>query len=195
MGSTQKLLTKGHPVVYGEVIQPDNNFTLLIYGHYDVQPPEPLDKWVSPPFEPTIRNGRIYARGAGDNKGQLLANVLAVGLFLEQEKHLPINVKFLFEGEEESGSPSLEDFVRDHKSLLQADLVYTSDGPLDSSGKPMVLLGCRGMLSFELTVEGASHDNHSGNRGNIATESSLGVDSLVTFYERSRWPSLNRRVL
>lgn len=160
--------TEGLPVVYGEVMEPDNDFTLLIYGHYDVQPPEPLDKWETPPFEPSIRNGKIYARGVGDNKGQLLANVLAIRLFLEQNGKLPINVKFLFEGEEESGSPSIEGFVKTHKELLKADLVYTSDGPLDSSGAPMVLLGCRGMLSLELTVTGASHDNHSGNKGNLA---------------------------
>lgn len=160
--------TDGLPVVYGEVIDPKNTFTLLIYGHYDVQPPEPLEKWVTPPFEPSIRNGRIYARGAGDNKGQLLANVLAIRLFLERHGSLPINVKFLFEGEEESGSPSLEAFVQKHRDLLKADLVYTSDGPLDSTGAPMILLGCRGMLSIELTLFGANHDNHSGNKGNLA---------------------------
>lgn len=166
--STRVMATDGLPVVYGEVIEPENNFTLLIYGHYDVQPPEPFDLWDTPPFEPSIREGKIYARGVGDNKGQILANILAVRLFLEQHGKLPINVKFLVEGEEESGSPNLESFAEQHKDLLKADLVYTSDGPLDSTGAPMILLGCRGMLSMELTLTGASHDNHSGNKGNLA---------------------------
>lgn len=102
IGITTKLIdTDGHPVVYGELINPENTFTLLIYGHYDVRPPEPLEKWVSNPFEPEIRDGRIYARGAGDNKGQLLAQLLGVKTYLETIGELPINLKFVFEGEEE----------------------------------------------------------------------------------------------
>ena len=101
--TTQIMKTDGHPVVFGEMMKDENFFTLLIYGHYDVQPPEPIDEWLSPPFEPTIRDGRIYGRGAGDNKGQLIAQLLGVKTYLTRFKDLPINIKFLFEGEEETG--------------------------------------------------------------------------------------------
>lgn len=168
IGITTKIIdTDGHPVVYGELSNPANTFTLLIYGHYDVQPPEPLAKWVSNPFEPEIRDGRIYARGAGDNKGQLLAQLLGLKTYLETTGELPINLKFVFEGEEEIGSIHLASFVEKHKELLKADLVYTSDGSLHESGSPIVLLGVRGMLAIELEAKGADRDNHSGNKGNI----------------------------
>ncbi|WLD94413.1 M20/M25/M40 family metallo-hydrolase [Alkalihalobacillus sp. AL-G] len=164
---TKILETKGHPVVYGEMIKDPNAFTLLIYGHYDVQPPDPIDEWVSPPFEPTIRDEKIYCRGVGDNKGQLMAQILAIKTYLDAYGELPINLKFVFEGEEESASANLAGFVESHKDLLAADLVYTSDGPMHDSGAPFVLLGVRGMLYVELTAKGADWDNHSGNKGNI----------------------------
>lgn len=165
---TRLIETDGHPVVYGEIMREENNFTLLIYGHYDVQPPDPIDEWLSPPFEPTIRNGRIYCRGVGDNKGQLMAQVLAIKTYLDSFGELPINVKLVFEGEEESGSMNLSSFVTEHKELLACDLVYTSDGPMHSSGIPSVELGVRGILGVELVAQGAKWDNHSGNMGNIA---------------------------
>lgn len=164
---TKLIPTSGHPVVYGEIINKPENFTLLIYGHYDVQPPDPIDEWLSPPFEPTIRDGRIFCRGAGDNKGQLMAQLLAVKSYQDAIGELPINIKFVFEGEEESGSPHLAEFVENHKELLKADLVYTSDGPMHESGTPIVLLGVRGILDVELTAKGGEWDNHSGNKGNI----------------------------
>ncbi|WP_163969718.1 M20/M25/M40 family metallo-hydrolase [Oceanobacillus halotolerans] len=159
--------TDGYPVVYGEKIKDENDFTLLIYGHYDVQPPDPIDEWVSPPFEPTIRDGKIFCRGAGDNKGQLMAQLLAIKSYQDVFGELPINIKLVFEGEEENGSPNLAKFVETHKDLLKADLVYTSDGPMHDSGAPFVLLGVRGMLYVELQAKGADWDNHSGNKGNI----------------------------
>ena len=119
---TKIMKTDGHPVVYGERIKDEKLFTLLIYGHYDVMPPEPLDEWLSSPFEPVIRDGRIYGRGAGDNKGQLMAQLLAMKTYIDCFGDLPINIKFLFEGEEELGSPNLASFVNEHKELLQADL-------------------------------------------------------------------------
>jgi len=164
---TQLIPTDGYPVVYGEIINDPHAFTLLIYGHYDVQPPDPVEKWDSPPFEPTIRDGRIFCRGAGDNKGQLMAQLLAIETYQNVVGKLPINVKFVFEGEEENGSPHLASFVEKHKELLKADLVYTSDGPMHDSGAPFVLLGVRGMLYVELNAKGAHWDNHSGNKGNI----------------------------
>ncbi|WP_153733130.1 M20/M25/M40 family metallo-hydrolase [Sporosarcina obsidiansis] len=164
---TQIMQTDGHPVVYGELVKDEKYFTLLIYGHYDVQPPEPIDDWLSPPFEPTIRNGRIYCRGAGDNKGQLIAQLLGLKTYMKVYGDLPINIKFIFEGEEEIGSPNLSSFVREHKGLLKADLVYTSDGSSHNSGAPLILLGTRGCLDLELKAKGADRENHSGNTGNI----------------------------
>lgn len=164
---TKIIETKGHPVVYGEMIKDESFFTLLIYGHYDVQPADPIEEWTSPPFEPSIRDNRIYARGAGDNKGQLMAQLFGVKTYLDNYGDLPINIKFLFEGEEEIGSVNLPEFVNSNKELLKADLVYTADGSSHYSGSPLILLGVRGMLSLEITAKGANWDNHSGNTGNI----------------------------
>src|SRR5690625_814366 len=147
---TKIIETDGNPVVYGEIINDNHDFTLLIYGHYDVQPPGPLEEWTTPPFEPTIRGDRIYARGAGDNKGQLMAQILAVKTYMEAFGNLPINIKFVFDGEEEIGSPNLAPFIKKHKEMLKADLVYTSDGSSHYSGSPLVLLGVRGILFIEI---------------------------------------------
>ncbi len=157
--------SEGQPVVYGEIMTDPNAYTLLCYGHYDVQPPEPLEEWESPPFEPEIRDGRMYGRGVGDNKGQLLAHILATAHWLEVSGDTPINVKFVFEGEEESGSPNLRSFVRDNAELLRSDLVYISDGGMHPSGNPTVSLGNRGILGVSLLAEEADRDNHSGNKG------------------------------
>lgn len=134
---TQIMQTNGHPVVYGEMINDEKFFTLLIYGHYDVQPVEPLDEWKFPPFEPTIHDGRFYGRGAGDNKGQLMAQLLVVNTYIGLFGDLPINIKFLFEGEEELGSPNLAAFVKENKELLKANLVYTLDVLLVVDQDPM----------------------------------------------------------
>jgi len=166
--STKIYKTEGNPIVYGEVLSnnKDSN-TVLFYGHYDVQPPDPLEDWESPPFQPDIRNGRLYGRGSGDNKGQLLAHIFAVKTLLEKEKSLPINVKFVFEGEEEIGSKSLTKFVEENKELLETDVVITSDGPIHDSGAPMVAFGVRGVMNFQLELETANTDNHSGNKGGV----------------------------
>ena len=164
---TRIMETDGNPVVYGELMNENNRFTLLIYGHYDVQAVEPLELWESDPFEPEIRNGRIYARGAGDNKGQLMAQLLGIKTYQKLYGELPINIKFVFEGEEELGSVHLPEFVDKNKDLLEADLVYTADGSSHNSGNPLILLGVRGILNFEMTVKTADFDNHSGNTGNI----------------------------
>lgn len=171
--------TKGHPVVYGEISDPKNTKTILFYGHYDVQPPEPLDLWESDPFVPTIRDGKVYGRGTGDNKGQLIAHVLAVKTLLEQNGSLPVNVKFLYEGEEEKGSVNLASFVDEHKELLKADIAYTADGPMEGDGQPTVTLGNRGLLYVELNAFGANRDNHSGNKGNIAPDPAMTLLNLI----------------
>lgn len=169
MGIRARIMeTGGQPVVFGQVdSERPEAPTVLFYGHYDVQPPEPLEKWISPPFEPQVREGRLYGRGTGDNKGQLLAHVLAVRSYLESLGQVPVNVKFLFEGEEESGSPNLASFAQEHQDLLKTDLVYTSDGPMHENGDPVIFFGVRGLLSVDIVVETATSDNHSGNKGGV----------------------------
>lgn len=166
--ATQIIPTPGWPMVFAERSGADGTPTVLLYGHYDVQPPDPLEEWVSPPFEPTIRDGRLYARGVGDNKGQHFANILALEAWLAVHGELPCNVKVLLEGEEEIGSPRMPEFVMAHRELLQADLVITSDGPVDESGRSTINFGVRGVLSFELRARGANRDLHSGNWGGVA---------------------------
>lgn len=164
---TRLVPTKGHPMVVARWLEAKGAPTVLLYGHYDVQPPDPLDLWVSPPFEPTIRDGRIFARGVADNKGQHLAQILAIESLLKVHGRLPCNVILLLEGEEEVGSPHIADFVREHRDLLKADLAVTADGPMHPSGRPTVKLGSRGVLSFDLSVKHASRDVHSGNFGGV----------------------------
>jgi acetylornithine deacetylase/succinyl-diaminopimelate desuccinylase-like protein len=160
--------TAGWPVVLASRADAPGAPTVLLYGHYDVQPPDPLEAWISPPFEPQIRDGRIYARGAGDNKGQHFAQILALESLLANHGRLPCNVILLLEGEEEVGSPHMAEFVREHRELLGADLVITADGPVHDSGRSCILFGVRGVASFELRARGASHDLHSGNFGGVA---------------------------
>ncbi len=164
---TQLLPTKGHPMVVARWLEAKGAPTVLLYGHYDVQPPDPLDLWHSPPFEPTIRDGRIFARGIADNKGQHIAQILAIESHLKVHGRLPCNVILLLEGEEEVGSPHIADFVREHRDLLKADLAVTADGPLPPSGRPTVKLGSRGVISFDLVVRHANRDVHSGNFGGV----------------------------
>jgi acetylornithine deacetylase/succinyl-diaminopimelate desuccinylase-like protein len=160
--------TAGWPVVLARRDDAPGAPTVLLYGHYDVQPPDPLEEWISPPFEPQIRDGRIYARGAGDNKGQHFAQLLAIESLLACHGRLPCNVIVLLEGEEEVGSPHMADFVHQHRELLGADLVITADGPVHDSGRSCILFGVRGVASFELRARGAGHDLHSGNFGGVA---------------------------
>ena len=154
-----------HPLVLARWQRAPGAPTVLLYGHYDVQPPDPLDAWVSPPFEPTIREGRMYARGVADNKGQHLAQILAIESHLQVNGKLPCNVLMLLEGEEEIGSPHIAAVVREHRDLLKADLAVTADGPLDPSGRPTVKFGSRGVISFDLRARHAVRDVHSGNFG------------------------------
>jgi len=165
---TQIIPTAGWPMVFAEHCQQPGAPTVLLYGHYDVQPPDPLDAWISPPFEPTVRDGRLFARGVGDNKGQHFAQILGVEALLQANGELPCNIKVLLEGEEEIGSPRMPDFVRDNLELLDADLVITSDGPVDESGRSTLNFGVRGIISFELRARGANRDLHSGNWGGVA---------------------------
>ncbi len=159
--------SSGWPFVYARRDDAPGKPRVLIYGHYDVQPPDPLDAWLSPPFEPEVRDGRIYGRGVGDNKGQHFANILAIESYLAAAGSLPCNVVVLLEGEEEVGSPHIAQFVREHRDLLDVDLVVTSDGPVHASGQPTVEFGVRGIYSFELRARWADRDVHSGNFGGV----------------------------
>jgi acetylornithine deacetylase/succinyl-diaminopimelate desuccinylase-like protein len=157
--------TPGNPVVYGDWLDAPGAPTILFYGHYDVQPVDPLNLWVSPPFEATIRDGEIYARGAADDKGQVFMHLKAVEAHLKQSGRLPLNIKFILEGEEEVGSEHLDDFIRAHKSDLEADVVVISDSPMFARGVPSICYGLRGLVYFQLDLRGSSTDLHSGSFG------------------------------
>ncbi len=162
------LETDGHPAVFAESVQDPVLPTILVYGHYDVQPPDPLEKWQTPPFEPTIRDDRLYARGASDDKGPLLIPVLALEAFLRIEGRLPVNVKFLLEGEEETGSPSLDAAIAKYHDRLACDLVVSADGAMWRPDLPSVLVAGRGLVALNATVTGAAKDLHSGRHGGSA---------------------------
>ena len=162
----QILATGGAPVVFGER-KGKSDRTLLFYNHYDVQPPEPLDLWDSPPFEPTLRDGKLYARGVSDDKGHITSRLHAIDAFLDRDGELPCNVKFIIEGEEETSSVHLHDFVRNHKELLAADACIWEFGGVDHREVPMQYLGMRGICYIELSVKTANIDAHSGLGGSI----------------------------
>lgn len=153
--------TPGYPIVYGEKIIDTNLPTVLVYGHYDVQPPDPLELWTSPPFEPVIRNGNIYARGSADDKGQVFMHVKAFELMLENNL-LPCNVKFMIEGEEEVGSSNLDNFLEANKERLKADCVLVSDTSMIANDIPSINTGLRGLSYVEVEVTGPNRDLHSG---------------------------------
>jgi acetylornithine deacetylase/succinyl-diaminopimelate desuccinylase-like protein len=157
--------TQGNPVVYGEWLGAPGKLTVLVYGHYDVQPPDPLGKWHSPPFTPTVRDGRLYARGVSDDKGPMLIPIKVARAFFKVAGALPINVKFMFEGEEEIGSPSLDAFIREHMELLAADVVISADGAMWRSNEPSLTVATRGIAELEFTLTGAAKDLHSGRHG------------------------------
>lgn len=178
--TTQRLEAPGHPVLYGEWTGAPGKPTVLFYGHYDVQPPDPLDLWESEPFTPTIRDGRIYCRGVADNKAQHFSHIAAVRHWLQANGSLPCNVKIMLEGEEEVGSPHLDTVVSAHKDLLAADLVYTSDGPITDDRYPEITFGVRGNLYIELRAQGANRDLHSGHWGGVAPNPILALARLLT---------------
>src|SRR6185295_3816919 len=155
------LSTKGHPVVYAEKIIDSSKPTVLVYGHYDVQPPDPLELWHSGPFEPVIKDGKIYARGACDDKGQVYMHVKALET-MTATNSLPTNIKFIIEGEEEIGSTNLATFVKEHKDLLKADVILISDTAMLSLDTPSMDVGVRGLSYIEVEVTGPNRDLHSG---------------------------------
>jgi acetylornithine deacetylase/succinyl-diaminopimelate desuccinylase-like protein len=171
--------TQGHPVVTAEWLRERGAPTLLVYGHYDVQPPDPLAAWASPPFEPEVRDGRIYARGVSDDKGPVLIPIAVAEACLRTAGRLPVNLRFLIEGEEESGSPSLPAFLRDHARELAADWLLSADGAMWRADVPSVTVASRGLVALEFSVLGAAKDLHSGRHGGSAPNPLHAIARLV----------------
>ena len=157
--------TPGHPVVYADWLNAPGAPTVLFYGHYDVQPVDPLDQWISPPFEATVRGNELFARGETDDKGQLFVHVKALEAHLGQTGSLPINARVVFEGEEEIGSPNLDQFIRDHRDELRCDVVVISDSGMFDKGVPSICYGLRGLSYFQIDLRGTTTDLHSGSFG------------------------------
>ncbi|MFL5601836.1 MAG: dipeptidase [Gemmatimonadaceae bacterium] len=178
--------TAGHPVVVGEWRKATGAPTVLIYGHYDVQPPEPLDLWTSPPFEPTVRDGKIFARGSVDDKGQLFLHIKALEAHLAARKKLPVNVVLIAEGEEEIGSEHLAQFVQEEKDLLDCDAVVISDSAMFAPGLPSILSSLRGLAYFEINVQGPQGDLHSGSYGGAVVNPAMALARiLATFHDEN----------
>ncbi|MEM9445724.1 MAG: dipeptidase [Verrucomicrobiota bacterium] len=154
--------TKGCPIVVGSNKHQENRKTVLIYGHYDVQPVDPIDAWDHPPFEPHVDGHMVYARGASDNKGQIFSHILGVQKIIEKNGEVPVNIIFLIEGEEEIGSPNLEPFLEEHKDELACDVILVSDTDMVAPGVPTLAYGLRGVAALEVTLKGPKHDLHSG---------------------------------
>jgi acetylornithine deacetylase/succinyl-diaminopimelate desuccinylase-like protein len=165
MTRVEVVATAGHPVVYAEWLDAPGQPTALVYGHYDVQPPEPMELWKTPPFEPTVRDGKIFARGAVDDKGQVFMHVNAIEAHLKVAGRLPINLKLVIEGEEEVGSTSLEKFLVDRRKELDADVIVVSDTDMLGPDQPALTYGLRGMLYTQIDVQGPRQDLHSGHWG------------------------------
>ena len=164
LDNVEKIKTKGHPIVYAEKILDDSFPTILVYGHYDVQPADPYELWDSPPFEPTIKNEKIYARGACDDKGQMYMHLKAYES-LQNTSKINFNIKFMIEGEEECGSDSLEEFVSNNKEKLSADVIVISDTSIINNDNPSITVGLRGLSYMEVELTGPNRDLHSGTYG------------------------------
>ncbi len=171
--------TARHPVVYGERLAAPRAPTVLVYGHYDVQPPDPLELWDTPPFEPAIRDGVIYARGASDDKGQSLAHVEALAAYTAAGAAPPVNLKYVFEGEEEIGSPNLEAWFREHAAELGADVAVISDTAMVAADQPSIIYGLRGLAYLEVEVTGPNRDLHSGHYGGAVRNPANALAAMI----------------
>jgi succinyl-diaminopimelate desuccinylase len=167
--SAEVIPTTGHPLVYAESAPVPGAPIVLVYGHYDVQPADPLELWTSPPFEPVVRDGNLYARGSTDDKGQLFTHIKSVEAWLAVERRLPVQLKFLIEGEEEVGSAALEEYIAAHAERLACDTVVISDGAQFAPGVPAITYGLRGIAYYELRLTGPNRDLHSGVFGGSVT--------------------------
>ncbi|HKL18383.1 MAG TPA: dipeptidase [Halalkalibaculum sp.] len=172
--------TDGNPIVFAELITDDSKPTVLVYGHYDVQPPDPINKWDTPPFEPTVRDGDIYARGASDDKGQSFTHVKALEAYRKTGTEFPVNIKFIFEGEEEIGSPHLVPFIKEHKEMLECDMVLISDTAMFAEDTPSITYGLRGLAYMEVDVVGPNRDLHSGVYGGAVDNPANVLANIIT---------------
>ena len=179
MENVRLVETEGHPLVYADWLHVAGKSTVLVYGHYDVQPPDPLDEWVSPPFQPVERDGNLYARGAVDDKGQVWMQVKALESLLASDKRLPLNVRVLFEGEEEVGGEGIAAFVASKPPELKADFALISDTELFAPGLPTLCVGLRGMIYTEIEVHGARTDLHSGMYGGAAPNAFVSLAQIL----------------
>jgi acetylornithine deacetylase/succinyl-diaminopimelate desuccinylase-like protein len=171
--------TPGHPIVYGEWLGAPGKPTLLVYGHYDVQPVDPLELWETPPFEPTVRDEKLYARGASDDKGQVVIHINALEAYLKSTGSCPVNLKFLIEGEEEIGSPNLDPFIHAHRKMLQCDAVVVSDTAMFAKGIPSICYGLRGLAYFQIDLKGTDGDLHSGSFGGAVVNPANALVALL----------------
>jgi acetylornithine deacetylase/succinyl-diaminopimelate desuccinylase-like protein len=179
MQNVRLIETPGNPVVYADWLNAPGAPTLLFYGHYDVQPVDPLDLWESPPFEATIRDGEIYARGSADDKGQIFMHFKAIEAWLKQAGSLPVNIRIFIEGEEEVGSKHLDQFVRDHRDQLRSDVVVISDSPMFDRGIPSICYGLRGLAYFQLDIRGTKSDLHSGSFGGAVANPAMVLSQIL----------------
>ena len=179
MENAHLIETEGHPLVYADWLHAAGKPTVIIYGHYDVQPPDPLDEWLTPPFEPTERNGNLYARGAVDDKGQVVAQVKALESLVAVNHALPLNVRVIFEGEEEVGGEGIANYVASKPADLEADFALVCDSELFAPGLPTLCVGLRGMIYTEIEVRGAKNDLHSGMYGGAAPNPFFALTHII----------------
>src|SRR6478672_7075531 len=172
--------TAGHPLVYGDWLHAEGKPVVLLYGHYDVQPPDPLDLWETPPFEPTVRGERLYARGAADDKGNMFVPLAAIEALIATTGGLPIGIKCMFEGEEEIGSPSLHGFIRDNRERLSADFAICADGGMWGPDQPSLTVASKGIAACQIDLRTANTDLHSGQHGMAAPNAVEALARLVT---------------
>lgn len=200
------IATSGHPLAYADWLHAPDAPTILCYGHYDVQPPDPLGEWVSPPFEPELRAGELFARGAADDKGQVFTHVKAAEAYIKSGTALPVNVRYLIEGEEEVGGTAIDRYVRDHAAQLACDAVLVSDTTMFAPELPTIDVGLRGMVYAEVHVQGAESDLHSGLYGGVAPNPFEALARIIAglkqtdghiaipgFYDDVRMPSVAER--
>src|SRR6476659_9295880 len=171
--------TPGFPVVYGDWLGAAGAPTILFYGHYDVQPVDPVELWDSPPFEATVRDGEIYARGSADDKGQVFMHFKAIEAHLKQNGRLPVNIRIILEGEEEVGSANLDNFVKANKDTLKADVIVISDSPMFARGVPSICYGLRGLVYCQIDLRGSSTDLHSGSFGGAVANPAMVLAQLL----------------
>jgi acetylornithine deacetylase/succinyl-diaminopimelate desuccinylase-like protein len=172
--------TGGHPVVYGDWLHAEGAPTVVVYAHYDVQPVDPLELWLRPPFEPHVADGRIYGRGTADDKGQLHLHLWAARAWFETHGRLPVNVRYIFEGEEEAGSPNFEAWLRANRDRLDADLVLVSDTGFAEGNRPAVTIGLRGNVALQVDVDGPSQDLHSGTFGGLVQNPAVALVRILS---------------